>query len=104
MSTRSSVAPGRLFSLRHLNRWFTDFNDKLNFDDLCWGIAVTAEYGNYRNLDGLADLICKISPSAQYDLLQWLDRQPFRKQVKSLKSGLERALGGSGSPRILRHR
>jgi hypothetical protein len=104
MSRRSQVAPGRLFSLRHRNRWFTVFNDKLTFNDLCWGIAVTAEYGNYRNLDELADLICRISPRAQHDLLQWLDDQPFRKRVRHLKSELERTLVGSGSPRILRHR
>jgi len=104
MSTRSQVAPGRLFSLRHLNRWFTDFNDKLKFDDLCWAIAVTAKYSTYRNLDELADLICRMSPGAQYDLLQWLNEQPFRKRVGYLRSELERTLAASRAPRILRHR
>jgi hypothetical protein len=92
LSLRKYGKKQNFFCAKHLDLWFRIFHGQLLDSELHEGISFVARYGNQSDCDQLTAIPEKIDSSSARDLLQWLDKQSFRKQVKALIAALKESL------------
>jgi hypothetical protein len=93
MRSRSASEPWHFFSARHLAAWFKIFNSVMQLVDVSLGISLVVRHGSEQDLDQLsavAELLA--SSEGRKSLLKGLEKEPFRRRVKSLRSALEQSL------------
>jgi hypothetical protein len=93
LSYRKYAGLQDFFCAKHLDHWFQICAGRYELKDITGGISLVANYGAQNDCDRLVVLTQKIhSPEERKELMQWLDKQSFRKQVKPLIAALKESL------------
>ncbi len=98
LSYRPWANPQDFFNAKHLELWLDIFHGRRNLDHLTAGISFVVTYGAQSELDQLLLLSEAIhSIEDRKAMIKWLEKQAFRKQLKSLTAALKESLGVESS-------